>query len=132
MIIALLQSRIAGKGPQCQDKTGCCPNHVAKMPYCCDVNHDTGANSHDAVDGKHEIITATDAAPGDVNDAHLVFPLLEKLEETTEIKAGTVVADSKYGTIDNFLACHDQGIASSPAGCPGGLARNKSISQCTV
>ncbi len=65
---------------------------------------------HRAVDGKHEIITATDAAPGDVNEAHLMLPLLEKHEETTEVKAETVVADSKYGTIDNFLACHDQGI----------------------
>ena len=65
---------------------------------------------HRAVDGKREIITATDAAPGDVNEAHLMLPLLEKHEETTEIKAETVVADSKYGTIDNFLACHDQGI----------------------
>jgi IS5 family transposase len=65
---------------------------------------------HRAVDGKHEIITATDAAPGDVNEAHLMLPLLEKHEETTETKAETVVADSKYGTIDNFLACHDQGI----------------------
>jgi len=65
---------------------------------------------HRAVDGKHEIITATDAAPGDVNEAHLMLPLLEKHKETTEIKAETVAADSKYGTIDNFLACHDQGI----------------------
>ena len=39
-----------------------------------------------------------------------MLPLLEKHEETTEKKAETVVADSKYGTIDNFLACHDQGI----------------------
>lgn len=65
---------------------------------------------HRAVDGKHEIITAADAAPGDINEAHLMIPLLEKHEETTEVKAETVVADSKYGTIDNFLACHDQGI----------------------
>jgi transposase len=65
---------------------------------------------HRAVDGKHEIITATDAAPGDVNEAHLMLPLLEKHEATTEVKAETVVADSKYGTIENFLACHDQGI----------------------
>lgn len=65
---------------------------------------------HRAVDGKHEIITATDAAPGDVNEAHLMLPLLEKHEVTTEVKADTVVADCKYGTIDNFLACHDRGI----------------------
>ncbi len=65
---------------------------------------------HRAVDGKHEIITATDAAPGDVNEAHLMLPLLEKHQATTEVKAQMVVADSKYGTIENFLACHDLGI----------------------
>ena len=65
---------------------------------------------HRAVDGRHEVITATDAAPGDVNEAHLMLPLLKQHEATTGIKADTVVADSKYGTIDNFLACHDQEI----------------------
>ena len=65
---------------------------------------------HRAVDGKKEIITATDAAPGDVNEAHLMLSLLEQHHATTEIEAETVVADSKYGTIDNFLACHDLGI----------------------
>jgi transposase len=65
---------------------------------------------HRAVDGKNEVITATDAAPGDVNEAHLMLPLLEKHETTTGIKADIVVADSKYGTIDNFIACHDKGI----------------------
>lgn len=65
---------------------------------------------HRTVDGKHEIITATDATPGDVNEAHLMLPLLEKHEATTEVKVETVVADSKYGTIDNFLACHDRDV----------------------
>lgn len=65
---------------------------------------------HRAVDGKNEVITATDAASGDINEAHLMLPLLEKHEATTGIKADTVVADSKYGTIDNYLACHDLGV----------------------
>jgi transposase len=65
---------------------------------------------HRAVDGQNEIITATDAAAGDINEAHLMFPLLEQHETTTGTKVETIVADSKYGTIDNFLACHDQGI----------------------
>jgi len=65
---------------------------------------------HRAVDGKNEIITATDAASGDVNEAHLMLPLVEKHEATTGITADTIVADSKYGTIDNFLACHDKGV----------------------
>ena len=65
---------------------------------------------HRAVDGKNEIITATDTASGDVNEAHLMLPLLEQHETTTGITADTIVADSKYGTIDNFLACHDKGV----------------------
>ncbi len=65
---------------------------------------------HRTVDGQSEIITATEATPGDVNEAHLMLPLLDKHCATTGTKAETVVADSKYGTIDNFLACHDRGI----------------------
>jgi hypothetical protein len=65
---------------------------------------------HRAVDGKNEVITATDATAGDVNKAHLMLPLLKQHEATTGSKAETVVADSNYGAIDNFLACHDRGI----------------------
>ena len=65
---------------------------------------------HRAVDGRYEVITATDATPGDINEAHLMIPLLEKHHVTTGMQTETVVADSKYGTIDNFLACHDLGV----------------------
>jgi transposase len=65
---------------------------------------------HRAVDGKNEIITATDAAAGDINEAHLMLPLLEQHQATTGTEVETVVADSKYGTIDNYLACHDRGL----------------------
>ncbi len=64
---------------------------------------------HRAVEGQSEIITATDAAPGDVNEAHLMIQLLEQHKENTSVTADTIIADSKYGTIDNFLACHDRG-----------------------
>ncbi|HPJ97747.1 MAG TPA: IS1182 family transposase [Syntrophales bacterium] len=65
---------------------------------------------HRVVDGQSEIITATDAAPGDVNEASLMLPLLDQHNEITGLKAATIVCDSKYGTIENFLACHDRGI----------------------
>jgi hypothetical protein len=39
-----------------------------------------------------------------------MIALLEKHKMTTGVTADTVVADSKYGTIDNFIACHDRGI----------------------
>ena len=65
---------------------------------------------HRAVDGRSEVITATGATPGDVNEAHEMVPLLESHHLNTGIKAETVVADSKYGTVENFLACHDRGV----------------------
>jgi transposase/uncharacterized protein (UPF0179 family) len=65
---------------------------------------------HRVVDGRSEIITATETTAGDVNEAHLMVPLLESHHGNTGIMAETVVGDSKYGTIDNFLACHDLGV----------------------
>ena len=65
---------------------------------------------HRGVDGRSEVITATETTAGDVNEAHLMVALLESHHANTGIMAETVVGDSKYGTIDNFLACHDLGV----------------------
>lgn len=65
---------------------------------------------HRAIDEKNEIITATRTTPGDVNEAHEMVSLVDQHEELTEVTVDTVVADSKYGTIENFLNCHDRAI----------------------
>lgn len=65
---------------------------------------------HRAVDESSEIITATEATAGDINEAHLMIPLLEQHKTITGLTAATVVADSKYGTIENYLLCHDRGL----------------------
>jgi transposase len=65
---------------------------------------------HRAVDGRAEVITATKTTVGDVNEAHVMVPLLESHHANTGRGAEAVVGDSKYGTIENFLACHDRGI----------------------
>ncbi len=65
---------------------------------------------HRAVDERSEIITAAETTTGDVNEAHLLMPLIEYHNATTGFTAKTAVADSKYGTIENFLACRDKGI----------------------
>ncbi len=65
---------------------------------------------HRAVDGRSEVITATETTSGDVNEAHEMIPLLESHHLNTGIEADTVVADSKYGTVENYLACCDRGI----------------------
>ena len=65
---------------------------------------------HRAVDGRAEVITATETTAGDVNEAHVMVPLLESHHANTGRGVEAVVGDSKYGTIENFLACHDRGI----------------------
>lgn len=68
--------------------------------------------THRAVDPRAEIITATAVTRGDVNEAHLLMPLWEAHQANTQRRADTVVADSKYGTVENFLAAHDRALAA--------------------
>ena len=67
---------------------------------------------HRAVDGQAEVVTATEVTPGQVNEAHRLSTLIEQHQENTEKAVETVVADSKYGTVENFLHCHDLQIAA--------------------
>jgi transposase len=66
--------------------------------------------THRAVDSAYEVITATEVTPGDVNEAHMMFWLIDSHQQNTETWLETVVADSKYGTIENYLGCYDKGI----------------------
>jgi transposase/uncharacterized protein (UPF0179 family) len=65
---------------------------------------------HRGVDEKHEIITATEVTPGEVHEAHRMQALIDSHQKNTGKKVETAVADSKYGTIENYLVCQDQGI----------------------
>jgi transposase len=65
---------------------------------------------HRGVDSQHEVITATKVTPGEVHEAHCLEALITTHEENTGKTPEIAVADSKYGTIDNYLACHDRGI----------------------
>ena len=67
---------------------------------------------HRSVDGRAEVITATDTTTGDVNEAHRMEALIDGHARNTGADVDCVVADSKYGTAENFLACHDRGITA--------------------
>jgi transposase/uncharacterized protein (UPF0179 family) len=66
--------------------------------------------THRGVDQKCEVITATEVTPGEVNEAHRMESLIDSHQNNTARKVETAVADSKYGTIDNYLSCHDRAI----------------------
>ena len=67
---------------------------------------------HRGVDEKAEVITATEVTPGEVNEANRLIPIIDAHEQNTGKTVKTAVADSKYGTIENYLACSDRDIAS--------------------
>ena len=66
--------------------------------------------THRAVDGACEIITATEVTGGDVNEAHRLTALMDQHQANTGKEPEIIVGDSKYGTIENFLACSDRGV----------------------
>ena len=67
-------------------------------------------HTHRAVDPAAEVITATEVTTGDVNEAHRMNSLMQAHQGNTGANANTVVADSKYGTIENYLSCYDRGV----------------------
>jgi transposase len=66
--------------------------------------------THRAIDQKHEIITATKITPGSVDDGAMLTEMIDTHQQNIHKEVDTVVADSKYGTIDTYLICHDRGI----------------------
>lgn len=65
---------------------------------------------HRVVDDLHGVITAVDTTSGDVDEGKFLISLIDQHEQHTERTVRTAVADSKYGTIENFLACSDRDI----------------------
>jgi transposase len=66
--------------------------------------------THRAVDGLHEVITMVKVTHGAIDDGHEMGTLIEGHEKNTDTTVKTVVADSKYGTKENLLLCHDKDI----------------------
>jgi transposase len=90
--------------------------HISPTDPDASVTRHSGGKSklryktHRAVDPKGEVITATKVTPGSQDEGELLKEMIDAHEENTQEKVDTVVADSRYGTIDNFLLCHDLGI----------------------
>lgn len=66
---------------------------------------------HRALDDRHGVITAVETTPGSIAENHKLMDLVEQHQGNTQMQLETVVADSKYGTTENFAACVSQNIA---------------------
>jgi len=68
--------------------------------------------AHRVVDDKHGVITATETTPGDIEENRKLMDMVDQHEENTSETVKTVVADTQYGTVDNFRSCNQRGIKS--------------------
>jgi len=66
---------------------------------------------HRAVDDRYGVVTANLVTPGTAADGAQAVALVKRHEAHTEMRVETCVADSHYGTIDNYRAFQAMGIA---------------------
>lgn len=74
--------------------------HPAQLSY----------KQHRVVDDAQGVITAQCTTGGLVGEDDQLLGLIEAHEQNTTLAVQTVVADSQYGTAENFLACADRAI----------------------
>jgi transposase len=65
---------------------------------------------HRMVDDAHGVITAQVTTGGSIKEDTQLFGLVEQHQWHTAVAVDVVVADSQYGTVENFLGCVDRGI----------------------
>jgi transposase len=70
---------------------------------------------HRAVADLCGVITAVETTAGDVEENAKLLGLVDQHQKNTGRTVETVVADTQYGTVDNFRACHERGIISPMA-----------------
>ncbi len=58
------------------------------------------------------VVTATETTPGSIAENKKLMTLIDQHQSNTRSQAQTVVADHKYGTAENFVACQERGITT--------------------
>src|SRR6266705_566809 len=67
---------------------------------------------HRAVDDQKGVITAVETTPGSIPENKKLLGLIEQHEKNTGSKVEVAIADHKYGTQENYVACAERGTAS--------------------
>ena len=65
---------------------------------------------HRGVDDAHGVITAVETTSGSIAENKKLIGIMEQHQQHTGCELKTVVADHKYGTAENFVACHRVGV----------------------
>jgi hypothetical protein len=67
---------------------------------------------HRAVDDQKGVITAVETTPGSIPENKKLLELIEQHEKNTASHVEVAVADHKYGTQENYVACAERGTTS--------------------
>ena len=65
---------------------------------------------HRVVDDAQGVVTAIKTTPGSIAEQSQLQTLIDQHQANTERAAHTVIADHKYGTVENFIACQQRGL----------------------
>src|SRR5882724_3493567 len=68
--------------------------------------------NHRVIDDQTGVITATETTPGSIAENKKLMDLVDQHEKNTHCQVQTVVADHKYGTNENYVACQQRGIVT--------------------
>src|SRR5438132_327960 len=67
---------------------------------------------HRAIDDAKGVITAVETTPGSIAENKKLMDLVDQHEKNTRCQVQNVVADHKYGTSQNYVACGDVVLSS--------------------
>jgi len=67
---------------------------------------------HRAADDAQGVITAVETTSGSIAQNKKLMALMQQHRDNTDCELKKVVADHKYGTAENFVACHQQGVVT--------------------
>jgi len=67
---------------------------------------------HRVVDDAHGVITAVETTPGSIAENKKLIELIDQHQANTALAVETVVADHKYGTNENYVACQQRGLST--------------------
>jgi transposase len=67
---------------------------------------------HRAIDGAHGVITATETTSGSIAENKKLPDLVQAHEQNVGAVPAVIVADHKYGTAQNYVACHHEGLVT--------------------
>jgi hypothetical protein len=67
---------------------------------------------HRVIDDSKGVITAIETTTGSIAENKKLTGLLDQHEKNTQCQAQIVIADHKYGTTENYVACQARGITT--------------------